>query len=220
MVKKFEKEFKQFAQLFGKNGSFLSNMQVRNGLSIHDQDLTSQPVSFLTNFLNGKTNFFNGDNFKGAKLRQYKEHLCVPRPDLLVDSVLSRLLPSSCLPRLIPTLSLARILSLSLSLSVGVLSEPFESKPSIIALYPYTLRNVFPKTRDLLYNPGHLAMSVHVGTGTVLLHNVWQWGLSLLTQYLSLDFRFMECICSSAFCSQQSETIHSLGKKMLYTSLK
>ncbi|OWK08613.1 TRAF5 [Cervus elaphus hippelaphus] len=26
-VKKFEKEFKQFAQLFGKNGSFLSNMQ-------------------------------------------------------------------------------------------------------------------------------------------------------------------------------------------------
>ncbi|KAB0380010.1 hypothetical protein FD755_007794 [Muntiacus reevesi] len=27
-VKKFKKEFKQFAQLFGKNGSFLSNMQV------------------------------------------------------------------------------------------------------------------------------------------------------------------------------------------------
>ncbi|XP_008266670.1 TNF receptor-associated factor 5 isoform X2 [Oryctolagus cuniculus] len=27
-VKKFEKEFKQFAQLFGKNGSFLSNIQV------------------------------------------------------------------------------------------------------------------------------------------------------------------------------------------------
>lgn len=116
MVKKFEKEFKQFAQLFGKNGSFLSNMQVRNGLSIHNPDLTSQPVSFLTNFLNGETNFLNGDNSKGAKLRQYKEHLCVPHPDSLVDSVLSRLLPSSCLPCLIPTLSLAPILSLSLSL--------------------------------------------------------------------------------------------------------
>ena len=83
---------------FGKNGSFLSNMQVRNGLSIHNPDLTSQPVSFLTNFLNGETNFLNGDNSKGAKLRQYKEHLCVPHPDSLVDSVLSRLLPSSCLP--------------------------------------------------------------------------------------------------------------------------
>lgn len=90
-------------------------MQVRNGLSIHNQDLTSQPVSFLTNCLNGKTNFLNGDNFKCAKLRQYKEHLCVLHPDSLVDSVLSHLLPSSCLPLLIQTLSLAPILSLSLS---------------------------------------------------------------------------------------------------------
>ncbi|KAB1258868.1 TNF receptor-associated factor 5 [Camelus dromedarius] len=38
-VKKFEKEFKQFAQLFGKNGSFLSNIQVRAGLSSQSQDL-------------------------------------------------------------------------------------------------------------------------------------------------------------------------------------
>lgn len=149
-------------------------MQVRNGLSIHNQDLTSQPVSFLTNCLNGKTNFLNGDNFKCAKLRQYKEHLCVLHPDSLVDSVLSHLLPSSCLPLLIPALSSAPILSLSLSLFLGVLSEPFESKPSIIALYPCILRNVFPKNRDLLHNRVHLAMSVHIYTGTVLLHNLWQ----------------------------------------------
>lgn len=28
-MKKFEKEFKQFTQMFGRNGSFLSNVQVR-----------------------------------------------------------------------------------------------------------------------------------------------------------------------------------------------
>lgn len=61
-----------------------------------------------------------------------------------------------------------------LSLSVGVPSEPFKSKPSIIALYPYILHNVFPKNRDLLHNPVHVAMSVHICTGTVLLHNLWQ----------------------------------------------
>jgi TNF receptor-associated factor 5 len=30
-VKKFEKELKQFTQMFGRNGTFLSNVQVRAG---------------------------------------------------------------------------------------------------------------------------------------------------------------------------------------------
>lgn len=30
-VKKFEKDLKQFTQMFGRNGSFLSNVQVRAG---------------------------------------------------------------------------------------------------------------------------------------------------------------------------------------------
>ena len=61
------------------------------------------------------------------------------------------------------------------SLFVGVLSEPFESNPSIIALYPCILRNVFPKNRDLLHNPSTLS---HVST-----HLHWY---STFTQFMAM----------------------------------
>lgn len=65
-MKKFEKEFKQFTQMFGRNGSFLSTVQVRLGewwgLEVLTQRLiaTTAPVPEALNFLLASAYVYSG----------------------------------------------------------------------------------------------------------------------------------------------------------------